>query len=279
MLLRGSIIERLMYKVVKRHIAGTTISSVIGKAKEFNSKGVPVSITFLSTKVDSIAKARYVSSTYIELLRRIAMFGLKASIEVPLEEIGYNISRSTACSYLENILKLGNKLGIFIWLELPEYQIDMSPFQNFKGVGYAGGLSTVSKLIGNYPVKIILPPNSSGRENSGSNKDGKKKKEELKRESEAIERLASISSGKHLVVHAPSEKLVGLLLKRQAYKKYLIFEFQLGYEKKWLATMSKKGWLTSVYLPFGKGWADYAVTRIQGHYTHLLASTLLEKAK
>ncbi|MGC8676277.1 MAG: hypothetical protein ACP5T3_02045 [Candidatus Micrarchaeia archaeon] len=267
-----SIVERLMYKVVKRHIAGTTISSAIETAKALNSRGVPVSISFLSSSVDKLPKARYAAYTYTELLHRIARFGLKASVHMPLEEIGYLISKESSLSYLRNIVQLGNRLGIFIWAELPG-GAPMPRAIEAKGLGYAIGINEdIDALPDKRMLKLIFPPNGSV-----SSKEDKSMSEAHEREL-AIVRKALSRAGS-VVLHAPPDKLVGMLMKNKAYKNSLIFEFQLGYERKRLAAVKNKGWNVSMYVPFGKGWVDYAVKRIQGHYTHIIASKLLDGKK
>ena len=89
----ATIVEGLLYRLIRKHIAGTTMSSAIEKAKELNGKKLPVSIAFLSDSARDSAKARYATTTYLELIRRIARMGLKASVQVPLGQIGYGVSR------------------------------------------------------------------------------------------------------------------------------------------------------------------------------------------
>ena len=273
--LHESIIERLIYKAVKRHIAGTTISSAIEAAKRFNDKNVPVSITFLSSSVDTVAKARYVASTYSELLHRIARFGLRASVHIPLDEIGFSLSRDYATEYLKSILQLGNKLGVFIWAELPEKLNSKYSLPDAKGLGYALSVSRYAADSFSKPAIKLMFNEYSNVEKKQKGKNAREKdKDDYKKELGIIAKAARSSNS--VVLQSPPEKLIHRLLKMQQYKKSLIFEFQLGYEKKELNSVMKRGWRASVFVPFGKGWVDFATNRIQGHYTHLLASKLLE---
>ncbi|MEM3781770.1 MAG: hypothetical protein QXT43_02310 [Candidatus Micrarchaeaceae archaeon] len=289
MLLHESIVERILYKVVKRHIAGTTISSAIEKAKELNSRGVPVSLAFLSSEIDGLPKARYVANTYAELAHRIARFGLKASMQVPLEEIGYAISVESSLAYLHKITQLSSNLGIFTWVELPDRIKGMVKLQG-KGVGYAvsaANLERVKGLCGN-TIKLMFQNNALGH---GAEAEAEAKahsseargdiyyddKYDFEEELETVQR--ALESASSVVLQAAPEKLISTLLKNSAYKKSLIFEFQLGYAKKLLLRVKKKGWRVSMYVPFGKGWVNYAVTRIQGRYTRIIARRLLDGKK
>jgi len=46
--LEESFIAKIAHRLIKKHIAGNTMSSAIKKAKQLNAKGLLASITFLS---------------------------------------------------------------------------------------------------------------------------------------------------------------------------------------------------------------------------------------
>src|SRR5208337_4836274 len=112
------IVGRILYRLIKKHIAGTTMSSVIERAKELNGKKLPVSIAFLSDSAKDSTKAKYATTTYLELIRRIARMGLKASVQVPLNQIGSGVSEEVAVRNGKEILRTANKYGVFVWFEL-----------------------------------------------------------------------------------------------------------------------------------------------------------------
>ena len=282
--LHDSLIQKLVYKLVKKYIAGTTITSAIEAAKSFNSKGIPVSLTFLTAPVDTLPKARYVASTYLELIRRIGRFGLKASLQIPIADIGFFISESSARAYLDKILETGNKYGIFVWLELPSNFRDGEYVLNAKGIGYV--VHSRSKYDIDFSRKAVkisfidgLEEEQEAEGKESHKLDAKKKQDEkniLSKDLALVKQMQSKAA--YTVLQFAPEKLMHEVVKNSAYKKSLIFEFQLGYEHKY-AGLAKKGWRTSVYVPFGKVWLDYAASRLQGHYTRMLVRKLLDGKK
>ena len=265
--MRDSIIEKVIYKIVKRHIAGTTISSAIKKVRELNSKGLPATVTFLGNTVDDLAKARYVASTYAQLVQQIGRSGLRATVHVPLNDIGFSISENQALNYLRSIMQLSNKFGVFVWGELPE-SADASSLDGLakRGLGLAVVAEKWESLLGtSLPAKLVF-------KSDGSHDD----KRALEKKLVAIEKL--LKKGQ-LVLSFPDDRLMHALTKSSKYKSSLIFEFQLGYANKELNKLVQRGWQVSVYVPFGKGWANFALTSIQGKYTHLIAKKLLERGK
>jgi len=282
--LHDSLIQKLVYKLVKKYIAGTTITSAIEAAKSFNSKGIPVSLTFLTAPVDTLPKARYVASTYLELIRRIGRFGLKASLQIPIADIGFFISESSARAYLDKILETGNKYGIFVWLELPSNFRDGEYVLNKKGIGYV--VYSRSKYDIDFSRKAVkisfidgLEEEQAAEGKESHKLDAKKKQDEkdiLAKDLALVKQMQSKAT--YTVLQFAPEKLMHEVVKNSAYKKSLIFEFQLGHEHKY-AGLAKKGWRTSVYVPFGKVWVDYAASRLQGRYTRMLARKLLDGKK
>ena len=114
-----SFVERILYRLVKKHVSGTTMSSALEKTKELNSRNMHVSITFLSNSIATRQKAKYVTTTYLELVRQISRLGLKASIQVPLNQLGLDVDEQTASENLAEIIRTGNKCGVFVWAEIP----------------------------------------------------------------------------------------------------------------------------------------------------------------
>ncbi|MGC9037152.1 MAG: hypothetical protein ACP5IK_00330 [Candidatus Micrarchaeia archaeon] len=265
--MHDSLLEKVIYKIVKRHIAGTTISSAIKKVRELNARGLPATVTFLSNSVNDLAKARYVASTYSQLVQQIGRSGLKATVHVPLNDIGFSISESQALNYLQSIIQLSNKFGVFVWGELPE-ESDASLLDGLarRGLGLAVNAEKWETLLRtSLPAKLVFKTNNSHDD-----------KKALEKRLVGIEKL--LKRGQ-LVLSFPDEGLTHALTKNAKYKSSLIFEFQLGYANKELSRLAQKGWKVSVYVPFGKGWANFALTRIQGKYTHLIAKKLLERGK
>ncbi|MDE1834843.1 MAG: hypothetical protein KGH64_05915, partial [Candidatus Micrarchaeota archaeon] len=110
-------VERILRKLVRKHIAGTTMDSALDAVRELNGESVPASITFLTGNVLDKSKAKYNATTYAELVRRIARSGIKSSIHVQLEQLGSDIDEQTAFDNVKTIADACNKYGIFLWVE------------------------------------------------------------------------------------------------------------------------------------------------------------------
>ncbi len=131
-------VERIHHKLVRKHIAGTTMDSALEAAKELSSMSVPSSITFLTGNVLDKSKAKYNATTYAELVRRIARSGIKSSIHVRLDELGSDVDEQLALYNITSIVDAGNKYGVFMWIE-PDglSKQTVAKLGKHKGVGIA----------------------------------------------------------------------------------------------------------------------------------------------
>lgn len=232
-----------------------------------NNKKLPVSITYLSDGADNTMKARYATTTYLEVMRQISRLGIKASVQVPLNQIGYNVSEEIAVKNATELIELSKKCGVFVWLEMPENETVNSHLLNgSRNVGYALDSATGTEYLRarvDYAraVKILC---------NQEEEDGTKESKQLFKEVDA----AVKRSLQMVLVSAPETLTRKLLTKGR--RNNLVFEFQLGYNNKWISTLQKRGAKVSISVPFGKDWADYAISRVPEKYARFIAARFLK---
>ncbi len=243
------------------------MSSALSKAKELNSKNLTASITFLSSNVDSKSKARYVTTTYTELIRRIARLGLRANIHVSTEQLGYGINRQAALENTIAILETGNKYGVFVWLELNNAGNESLAMRlsRYRGFGIAFYNKDVDHYIGkhlpNLPAKILF----NGSDKADISDD------DAAAVHSAVGRIGTV------VLESPPESLSSKLLKSKNLmpKKDIIFEYRMVYSNRKMNRAIKKGAKLSILVPFGKDWTTYAADKASAGYMRFLAGSLL----
>ena len=257
------IVERIIHGMVRKHIAGTTMDSALEAAKQLNSKNIPASLMFISSNVTDKAKAKYITTTYSELIRRIARSGLKAGVQVPLEQLGAGIDSETAMDNFSEIVAVGNKYGVFLWAEPDGMKSSVtSSIARMKGVGIAineddaGNYKKYGRKLSS--VKLVFrKPISDGKEG-------------------AMKRLESLrKSFPRLVVARLPEKDISKVLKNKQ-KMDISIEFEFGYSEKKIAMLAKKGVKVSVLVPFGKDWIKYAMNNAPESYMRFVARKLLK---
>lgn len=263
--LEDSLVEKLVYRLIKKHIAGTTMNSALERAQRLNKENILTSIIFLSGTADSRYKARYATTTYTELIRRISRLGLKSSVHVPVGQIGGAFDKELAYENLAEIINIGNKHGVFVWGALngsPEDIVVAQKLNGSKGFGVAASherTREVVKEVQPKAAKIIF--------------DGKndEKEKELMKEVELVADNTNMA-----VLSSVPEKLLRSILNSK-YKKLVAFEFGMGNGTGKAKKVISKGAKASVSIPFGKDWTSYATEIVPEGNMHFIVSKLLKE--
>jgi proline dehydrogenase len=272
---QDSLVERVIFNLIKKHIAGPTMNAAISRAKLLNSKGIPASITFLASPPLNTAKATYITATYMQLIREIARLGITANVHVPMQQLGVHIGTETAFNNVKRILDVSTRAGVFVWFELGELEKEHEMLNGIKekkgfGVALGGfdhGMRYAGKRSSMKDLKIIC------------GKMGEAEKSDNKERRDMIKYIDSIMpKTNNLVLLSPNESVVTKLINKNGkYRKALIFEFQLGYGEKKIRSMLNKGARLSMYVPFGKDWVTYAITNVPEGYMRTIAGSLLKE--
>lgn len=257
------IVERIIHRLVRRHIAGTTMDSALEAAKSLIGRNIGASITFLSSSVLDKPKAKYITTTYSELVRRIARSGIKAGVQVPLEQVGGAIDGSAALENLGDILATASKYGVFVWVD-PD------------GVGTAAA----DAVAGRKGVGLAVSESEfSSYSRYGKTVEAAKvhfKEYRPARKADAVKRLAEVRRAYGSVVLAhPTEDMLSAVMKCRD-REGLSLEFGLGYGARKLGKVAVGGLKVSELVPFGKDWIKYATNNAPEGYMRFVAAKLLK---
>lgn len=270
---QGSIVERVIHRLVKKHISGPTMGSAIDRAKRFNEKGIPASITFISNNPQTKPKAAYITTTYMQLIREIARMGITASVHLQLDQLGAELSGDFAIKNLQSILEVSRKCGVFVWCEIKDHLRDAEVISRIDGAkGFGVALPNIEHGI------EFARLHRHVRQLKVSCKEDHAENARLKDPLSGIETIAK-SAGNLVLLSLKESDAAKLVRKNPKYRKSLIFEFQLGYGDRKIGRMMKKGARLSMFIPFGKDWESYAINNVPEGYTRLLANRLLAEGK
>jgi proline dehydrogenase len=89
--------------VARRFVAGDTLESAIGVAKDLNAKGMHVSLDHLGEHVSEIEDAETARDFYLACLEEIAVNNLDANISIKLTQLGIGIDNDAAAQNLDEI--------------------------------------------------------------------------------------------------------------------------------------------------------------------------------
>ncbi len=240
------------------------MESALDAAKELNERNLSVSLTFLSSNATEKAKAKYITATYSELVRRVARLGIRAGVHVGLDQLGSSISSDFAMENFREIWSISSKYGVFLWLDADGLPVsDISHVSKMKGVGLVVRHDRTEEYakIGEKVESV----KRAFRDWSPGEKNGIIK---------AIE--AARKSFQSLVLCEVPEGEVSAILKSKI-KSDVGLEFGYGYSEKKMAAAVKRGAKVSVLVPFGKDWIKYAMNSAPEGYMRFVAGRLLKE--
>ncbi len=278
-----SFIKGLVFRLVRKHIAGTTVNSVFKVSKELNNKNVQTAITFLSESPKDNTKIRYNLNTYLQVIKQMARLRINGSVSIRCSQLGINSDIDMFMRNMDAMLNTATQANVPIWVEY-EYGVDHNKIINIYNTYRSKKLnigielpikdadinSISKKITNNSKIKLL---NHSYERNRLP-----KSKTKIDIIQKYIEIIDSMSSrGMEIWISEPEEKdIYRFVNKAKKYKSNLVFEIPLGYSRKWLAKLNKLKVNLSVYAPYGKDWVPYAIDRLTEGRIRRLAITLLD---
>jgi proline dehydrogenase len=290
----NGILKGLIFKLVRKHIAGATADSAIRTALKFNENKIHTTITFLNENPKDAVRARYNTNAYLQLLRQVSRLHAYSDISLRPSQLGYGTAGSSSDSISE-IIKLAEQEKIITWLEGQnstelEYAVSIAESHPSKYLGIELPIPEIMKG-GMYEKlkkqKLHLKISTYAYENAKRESEERTRrfrheghKHAAKSESESdhkwVDLLCRISAGSALRLSSSDDKLAYKIMKRiKPDKGRLTLEVLLGYSPKRIRKLVKDNINVSIYIPYGRDWVPYAISRLtEGHIRDIAVAIL-----
>ncbi|EET89979.1 MAG: hypothetical protein LVQ97_04230 [Candidatus Micrarchaeales archaeon] len=284
------IVKKIIFRLVRKHIAGSTSASAIKTIKQLNEKNLHATLTFMSEAPQTQAKAKYNVNTYVQISKEMSRLSVDSDISLRLSQIGYNISAKTAEDGIKDILASKDEKAK-LWIEaesaVPEAET-LEFASQLNGVGVELPVYTALDLyktrladIKNCHVKInpLRLSAAGARHREPPKVKGAKdqKADHIEVYKDAIGKI--MPAAKSLAVFSNEERLlIKLASCSSEYRKNLIFELPLGYNKKRMNILRKMKPSTSIYVAYGSDWVPFIVDRFtEGHIRDIAKAVLASR--
>ena len=281
---KSNLIKRIIFRLVKKRIAGSTSDSVIKTLRELNGFGLHTTATLLNDHVSDPAKARYNTNAYIQFIKQMARLRLNTDVSIRASQLGYLVDPKACRSNMAEVIGAAKDGGMRLWIEDETEIASEDRFALYKemkrqyaNVGvevrpeHLSNGSAVNKMVtGKDIVKVRRYPTGP------SEAEKKAPKGEMKSYSDCVGRL--LKSKAKVTVHDGDAAMLGRIASaNRDYKKDLIVELPLGYNNRKMQRLLKSKLNMSVYVPYGKDWVPYITERLIDGKTRKLAVAFLDK--
>ncbi|WP_069131066.1 proline dehydrogenase family protein [Rhodohalobacter halophilus] len=282
---------KLPFIFAKRFVAGETFESAVPKIKTLNQKGIRVTLDLLGENVSKRSTADDTVDEYIRLLNDIHQAGLKSTISIKLTMLGLDIDEAYCRENLNKLLDEAQKLDSFVRIDMEgsDYTgVTIEIFKEaFKKYGKHVGIVIQAYLHRTRDdIKELAELGADVRLCKGAYSEPERVAlQNMPAIREAFKEYAKIlfekTSYPRIATH--DDELVEWVKEYTAGNEIgkARFEFQMlyGLREETMEQLTKDGYNTRVYVPYGTMWFPYFKRRLMERKENIwfVLSTMFKK--
>ena len=286
------LLERMLFKISKRWIAGYSNTDAIAEARKSNQNGMSAIINYLGEANIERSQIDNSVSEYFTLLDLLKAKNVSGSISVKPTQIGLSVGYDIC---LENFTKISEKAkqsGHFMWIDIESSNFvedTLSIYLEILRKNRDTGVAIQSYLRRSHSDLLHLMENSAnlrivkGAYSEEKNEAYQSNNEITQNFSRLMKLVFKESSYKGIVAIATHDsKLVdealSLSTKGSERMKNLQFQLLKGVRDELKQQLVKKGYEVLEYMPYGEKWLQYSLRRIRERKRNifLLARSLIQ---
>jgi proline dehydrogenase len=286
------LLERMLFKISKRWIAGYSNTDAIAEARKSNQNGMSAIINYLGEANTERSQIDNSVSEYFTLLDLLKAKNVSGSISVKPTQIGLSVGYDIC---LENFTKISEKAkqsGHFMWIDIESSKFvedTLSIYLEILRKNRDTGVAIQSYLRRSHSDLLHLMENSAnlrivkGAYSEEKNEAYQSNNEITQNFSALMKLVLKESSYKGIVAIATHDsKLVdeALALSTKGSERMKNLQFQLlkGIRDELKQQLVKKGYEVLEYMPYGEKWLQYSLRRIRERKRNifLLARSLIQ---
>jgi proline dehydrogenase len=271
----SNLMERLLFKVAKKWVAGHTADEAIAAARDANAKGMAAILNFLGEETTKPEDVENTVKEYLSVMERIAAEKIRGCVSAKPTQLGLAIGfESCLANYTRLAVKAG-QLGQFMWIDMESVKftedtiaIYLELFKRYKSIGVAmqsylrrSASDLLHVLENGGKVRLVKGAYSEPDEHAFSSKD------EVDANYSKLMKMLQ-QSGKFFAIATHDSKLIDEAISFTKSQ----FEFQLlmGIRDELKRDLVAKGFTVSEYIPYGAQWLPYSVRRLRERKRNLL---------
>jgi len=286
------LLERLLFKVSKRWIAGYSNIDAIIAAKKSNHNGMSAILNYLGEVYVEKSQIDRSVTEYITLLDLLKSNDVRGSISVKPTQIGLSVGYDKCLENFRKISEKAKQSGHFMWIDIESSNFvedTLSIYLEILRKNRDTGVAIQSYLKRSHSDLLHLMEHSANlRIVKGAYSEEKDKayqsNNEINQNFSALMKLVLEESGYGGIVAIATHdsKLIqeALVLSWKGSERMKNLQFQLlkGIRDELKLQLVTNGYLVLEYIPYGEKWLQYSIRRIKERKRNvfLLARSLIE---
>jgi proline dehydrogenase len=286
------LLERMLFKISKRWIAGYSNTDAIAEARKSNQNGMSAILNYLGEGNTDKSQIDRSVSEYFALLELLKCNNIRGSISVKPSQIGLSVGYDVCLENFRKISEKAKQTGHFMWIDIENsnyVQDTLSIYLEVLRKNRDTGVAIQSYLRRSQSDLLHLMENSANiRIVKGAYSEEKDRAYQSNTEiSQNFSRLMKLlfkepSYDGIVAIATHDSKLIDRTLALSDKKSKIIqnLQFQLlkGVRDELKQQLVRKGHVVSEYIPYGEKWLQYSLRRIRERKRNilLLARSLIQ---
>jgi proline dehydrogenase len=281
----AGLMERLLFRVAKKWVAGYSVNEAITAALDANSRSMSAILNFLGEDMTDAKLIEQTMNEYLSLMDLMYARRVKGCVSVKLTQLGLAINYEICLQNLRKLAAKAKDLGQFLWIDMESARfaedtiaiyLELFEKYNVTGVAIQAYLRrSASDLL------HIVEHGGKVRLVKGAYHESEEHTFNAKEEVDAnYAKLMKMlfQSKNYFAIATHDSKLIdeAIQLSRDAK-----FEFQMlmGIRDELKGELVAKKFAVSEYIPYGSQWLSYSVRRIRERKRNflLLARSLIQQ--
>jgi proline dehydrogenase len=280
----SGLMERLLFKVARKWVAGYNIDEAIAAAKDANARGMGAILNFLGEETTKHEDVETNVQEYLSLIGRINSEKVIGCVSVKPTQVGLAIDYETCLLNYKRLSAKAAEFGQSMWIDMESVKftedtiaIYLDLFRRYKMIGVAmqsylrRTASDVLHIIENGgKVRLVKGAYQESEEHAFSTRE-----EVDANYSKLIKMLHE--TGNFFAIATHDSKLVDEATSLSDKSK-VEFQLLMGIRDELKRDLVARGYAVSEYIPYGSQWLPYSVRRLRERKRNflLLARSLVQ---
>lgn len=288
----ASLLERLLFKIAKKWVSGSTYRDALSSANSSNKKGISAILNFLGEDTTDVRAIEQTVKEYNVLLDLLTINSIDGCISIKPTQVGLRIGFDSCLYNFRQIAKKAKISDKFMWIDIESFPfvedtiaIYLELLRDYKQIGVAiqaylkrSSSDLLHLLEQGANIRLVKGAYNENEESAFRsmakiNSNFSKLMNILFENSDKTNGIFAIAT------HDPRLINEAIDLSRKFGIDKKKFEFQLlkGIEAEMEINLVKRGFKVCEYIPYGNQWLSYSVRRIKERKRNilLLARSLL----
>ena len=116
------LLEKLLFTLSKKWIAGYDIDAALKYALDANKRGLKCIINYLGEDLKNVEMVKNTVIEYKNLIKNMKVCGIEGSISIKPTQIGLSLDMNFCLGQLLEITSIAKKNNIFLWIDMESFE-------------------------------------------------------------------------------------------------------------------------------------------------------------